>query len=187
MAINTLTFLRLIAWCSALPLSTHQRSINHQALIFSISEGKVGPVLFFLILLSFYLRTFIVLCSFHFVSISSHLCARTHTHTHEHCLCKYKKDKTRNASINEGFWSIPQGLCRWIMYICVRYQGMNRNPSWSWEMTFTFQLIFQLTKSFPFHSLKPVESKWNWPPCPESISLILTPSHQASIVDQPST
>lgn len=90
------------------------------------------------------------------------------------------------SSTNGGFWLIPVGSHRWILYISIQYLWMNRNPTWTLEMPFSFQLIFQLTKSLPIHSLKPMEVKWNWPLGPVSVSLLLTPSHKSAIVGQPS-
>lgn len=72
--------------------STHQRSINHQALLFSVSAGKVGPVLFLRLALLFHPRTFIVICSFHFFSVPSHT-----PHTHTHCLCTHIKKTKKNT------------------------------------------------------------------------------------------
>lgn len=94
--------------------STHQRSINHQALLFSVSAGKVGPVLF----LHFYFTPGPLLWYALFIfSLSLH----TH-HTRTHCLCTHieKKRKIKRlmnpargrASTNEGLWSIPGGLYR---------------------------------------------------------------------------
>lgn len=68
-------------FCFAPSTSTHQRSINRQALLFSVSAGEVWPVLCWCFALLFYLGTFIVLRSFHFYICLCLLFTHTHTHT----------------------------------------------------------------------------------------------------------
>lgn len=68
-------------FCFAPSTSTHQRSINHQALLFCFSRKGLVPVLFLGFALLFYLRTFIALCS---LPLSISVCSHTHIHTHPH-------------------------------------------------------------------------------------------------------
>ena len=78
--INTLTFLRLIAWYSAPPpsTSTHKRPSNHQPQLFSVPASKVWAVLFYLTsgqLLFFSLFVvFLSLCS-----LNTHACMLGHS------------------------------------------------------------------------------------------------------------
>ncbi len=71
------------------PPEVHQAS---SIVIPRVSAGRAGPVLCLGLALLFYLRTFIVLCSFHFVSVSS----LTHTHTPVQTQRKEKKILNRS-------------------------------------------------------------------------------------------
>lgn len=165
--------------------STHQRSINHQALLFSVS-GRASSLLALL----FYPRTFIVICSFHFFSVSSHT---PHTHTllvHAHR--KKKKDKTPNES------SERTSLNKWgslihsrgplqidLVYFC-SIPGDEQKSHLGLRNDIYFPINISIKKVIPisFPETSWVEMKLT--SCPVSISLLLTPSHKASIVDQPS-
>lgn len=152
--------------------SAHQRSINHQPLLLSGPDIRKisSPVDFYHGTRS----TLYVLMLFSFFSPSVFF-LNTHTHTHvqktetiwQNLLKRKEMSELKLAtdwsSANEGLWPLPRGLYTWILYISVQCRGTNRNPTWNWEMSFTFQLMLQLTKQFAIHFLKPVRLKWDWP------------------------
>lgn len=50
------------------------------------------------------------------------------------------------SSTDKDLWPFSQAPDVWLLSVLVQYQWINSNPTWSWELSFTFQLIFQLGK-----------------------------------------
>ncbi len=88
-SINTPTFLRLIAWCSALPPAPapHQRSIKHQALLFPVFQ-QAGQGQFSAWALLFYFTSGLLLCYAPFILYLS-----LHSHIHTHTCANTKEGK----------------------------------------------------------------------------------------------
>lgn len=193
--INTPTFLRLIAWCSALaptPAPTRGLStINHCYCLVQIYVRSVLLLTFTLGLAVLYM----FLCSFHFSPLCL-LLKHTHIHTRKNrnYLTKLIK-KERNVWIKTSdrlilskwgsLTSSPGPLYMDIVYFCSVPRDEQKSHLELRNVIY-FPINAPINKAIRNSFPETGEVEMRLTPCPVSISLLLTRSYKASIVDQPS-